>query len=157
VFAACCVSLVFGACGSDAPAPAADAGSGGGPTLIVENPGSGSAGRPAAIGGGGSSAPNTTSAGASAAGSGGTLASAGSPAAGAGGSVAGDGGALSAGAGGAGGAGGDDDDDVFGGLFPTPQVSCDGLICLEDADCASLYPDEDAACHFTHCEDLVCK
>ena len=71
--------------------------------------------------------------------------------------AAGSGGVLSeGGAGGTGGAAGDDAD-IFGGLFPAPQVSCDGLVCLEDADCASLYPDEDAACHFTHCEDLVCK
>lgn len=160
MFVACCVSLIIGACGTDTPPAAPAAGSGGSPVLVVANPGSG--GRPAAISGGsgaGSSAPGST-AGASAAGSGGMLASAGAAAAGTGGrSAAGSGGASSAGAGGAGGTGGaaGDDDDIFGALFPAPQVSCDGLVCLEDADCASLYPDEDAVCHFTHCEDLVCK
>ena len=131
--AACCVSLIIGACGSDTPAAAPAAGSGGGPALVVENPGSG--GRPAAISGGsgaGSSAPHAT-AGAAAAGSGGSIASAGAAAAGTGGSsAANSGGAPSAGAGGAGGAGGDTggagDDDILGALFPAPQVSCDDVV-----------------------------
>jgi hypothetical protein len=160
VFAACWLST-FGGCGSQAPTPPMAAGSGGAPVLVVENPGS--AGRVAAVGGSeaaGVSAPSPGGAGATAAGSGGVSASAGAAAAGRA-AIAGSGGNVSAGAGGSGVAGGasaaDDDDDLLGGLLPTPQVSCDGLVCLEDADCADLYPDEDALCHFTHCQDLTCQ
>jgi hypothetical protein len=62
--------------------------------------------------------------------------------------------------GGAGGAAGSSaEDDPFGlnGIFGDPgALSCEGLLCLEAADCAALYPDETAACKFTKCEDFVC-
>jgi hypothetical protein len=79
--------------------------------------------------------------------------------AGAGGSA----GAAGSGAG-AGGAAGEDDPGtvdplaLFGlGSAGAAAVSCTDLACFELADCANLYPDENAACHFTRCEDLTCK
>ena len=69
------------------------------------------------------------------------------------------GGAAAAGMGGADAADASVEDDFFG-VFAAPEpdaLSCEGLICLESADCTSLYPDEAAACHFTTCEDFICK
>jgi hypothetical protein len=31
------------------------------------------------------------------------------------------------------------------------------LLCLEDSDCAELYPDETVSCKFTKCVDLMCQ
>jgi hypothetical protein len=70
---------------------------------------------------------------------------------------AGSGGAMAAGSGGAGGAAGAAPDDIFGGLFGPAPLSCDGLLCLEDADCSTLYPDETTACKLTRCVDLFCQ
>jgi hypothetical protein len=50
--------------------------------------------------------------------------------------------------------------DLFGDTMTggaAPQVSCEGMVCLEFADCANLHPDENAVCKFTRCEDLQCK
>ena len=35
--------------------------------------------------------------------------------------------------------------------------SCEGLLCVETADCAMLYPDENATCKFKSCVDFVCQ
>lgn len=159
-------SAALAACGSDTPAgPMAMAGAGGTPDLQVDNPGS--AGKPAAGSGGTSQA----GAGGSAAGSGGAVGAAGGggaagmAAAGSGGSNAGAGGSGgTGGTGGAGGAGGSggaagapESDDPFADLFGPGQISCEGLLCLEDSNCAEFYPDEAATCKFTKCVDFVCQ
>lgn len=145
-----------GACGSD-PAtntPPPVAGSAGHVSEPVDNPVL--AGSRAAVSGGRAAPVN--SAGTLAAGTAAQVA--GSPAAGSGGASGSAGAAGSAGtsSAGAGGAGGDASDDPFGDLFPTPDApSCDGMLCLEAADCTSFYPDAAATCHFTDCVDFVCK
>ena len=48
------------------------------------------------------------------------------------------------------------EEDPFAGLFDPGPVSCDGYICLEAADCASLYPEENTTCKFTNCVDFMC-
>jgi hypothetical protein len=149
------------ACAGEKPADSmAIAGQGGTPSIgPVDNPGSG--GRAAAGSGG---AGTEGSAGAVAAGAGGA-GTAGSTA-GAGGSAAGAGGSTAAGSGGTDGGvdadaavadAGPAEDDPFGGLFGPLLTSCDGLLCLEDADCATLYPDETATCKLTRCVDFVCE
>jgi hypothetical protein len=55
------------------------------------------------------------------------------------------------------GPGPDASDDPFGGLFGPLPTGCDGLLCLEDGDCATFYPDETASCKFTRCVDFVCE
>jgi hypothetical protein len=53
----------------------------------------------------------------------------------------------------------EEEDDLLGLLgVPAPDaVSCEGLLCVETADCASLYPDEAATCKFTSCVDFTCQ
>lgn len=96
----------------------------------------------------------------------GTAGTAGTAAAGAGGSASADMSATSddpldlfgSGAGGASAPGSDPIADLFGpGASGAPAPSCEGLVCLEDADCQNLYPEEHAQCKFTGCVDLVCK
>jgi hypothetical protein len=48
------------------------------------------------------------------------------------------------------------EDDPFAGLFDPGPVSCDGYLCLEAADCAALYPEENTTCKFTNCVDFLC-
>jgi hypothetical protein len=48
------------------------------------------------------------------------------------------------------------EEDPFAGLFGPDEVSCEGLLCLDTADCASLYPEENAQCKFTGCVDFMC-
>jgi hypothetical protein len=165
-------AAAMSACGSDKPEmPMPQAGAAGTPDLQVDNPGG--AGK-AAAGTGGTSSAGT---GGSAAGSGGSSGAAGAAgaagtAAGSGGSTAGAGGSGGAGAGGAGGTGGAggaggsggaggaagaDSDDPFADIFGTDQISCDGLLCLEDSNCADFYPDEASTCKFTKCVDFVCQ
>jgi hypothetical protein len=155
------------ACGDEKPAdPMVIAGQGGTPSIgPVDNPGSG--GRSAAGSGGAGTvgAAGAVAAGTGGAGGGGRAGTAGSTA-GAGGSTAGAGGSTAAGSGGADGGvdadaavadAGSAEDDPFGGLFGPLPTSCDGLLCLEDADCATLYPDETATCKLTRCVDFVCE
>jgi hypothetical protein len=163
------------ACSNGKPAnPMAIAGQGGTPTIeAVDNPGSGGSLAAGSGGAGTSGAAGSIAAGAGAgagvAGSAGSAAGAGGAIAGAGGAIAGAGGATAAaGSGGmaggsAAGAGGESadagpaEDDPFGGLFDPPPTSCEGLLCLEDADCTNFYPDEAATCKLTRCVDLVCE
>jgi hypothetical protein len=42
-------------------------------------------------------------------------------------------------------------------LLGPGEISCEGLLCLEAADCAGLYPEENATCKFTDCVDFACK
>jgi hypothetical protein len=167
------------ACSGDKPADVlGSAGEGGAPAFgTADNPGS--AGTPAADSGGAGSA-GLSHAGTGGAGTAGPTAGAGGSTAGAGGSTAGAGGSTAgasgstagaaAGGGGTGeataGAGGqtgdagmpeEAEDDPFDGIFGPLPISCDGLLCLEDSDCASLYPDETAACKLTKCVDFVCQ
>jgi hypothetical protein len=152
------------ACGGEKPAdPMLIAGQGGTPSIgPVDNPGSG--GRTAAGSGGAGTAglAGAVAAGAGGAGGAGTAGST----AGAGGSAAGTGGSTAAGSGGTDGGvdadaavadAGPAEDDPFGDLFGPLPTSCDGLLCLEDADCATLYPDETATCKLTRCVDFVCE
>ena len=121
-------------------------------------------GRPAANGGGPAAAGAAGSSTLSAGHGGGSAGSSGNAAAGstagAAALAAGSGGA-SAGSGGAGGAAGaagnPAEDDPFAGLFDPPPLSCEGLLCFELGDCATLYPDENTLCKFTRCEDFVCQ
>lgn len=155
---------LLGGCSSKPTASEAAAGSSAVP--VLDNP----AGRPAASGTtSGGAATASPAAGSiartSAAGSGGSAGSAGTTlvAAGSGHATGG----AAAGSGGSGpvagdGAAGDDDPldalDPFGLGSATPAAdSCEGHVCLEDADCASLYPDDAARCKFTRCEDLTCR
>jgi len=127
------------------PAMAADlglAGSTAGSAGMVAIP---SAGATAGAGGSGASA--------SSAGTGG---SAGSDGAGSGGSMVASAGSSAADAGGQPDAGVPDEEDPFLGLLGPAEASCEGLLCLEAADCATLYPDENATCKFTSCVDFVC-
>lgn len=121
------------------------------PPIMVDN--ANEAGSTAA-GSDGSTAGSSGSAGRTAGSSGSAGSSAGSG--GSAGSAAGSGGSAGSSAGSGGSstdAGVPEEEDPFG-LF-TP--SCEGLICLEDADCASLYPDENATCKFTSCVDFFCQ
>jgi hypothetical protein len=162
-------AAAMGGCGSDKPqAPMPQAGAAGTPDLQVDNPGG--AGK-AGAGSGGTSSAGTGGAAAGSGGSSGAAGAAGAAgsAAGSGGSTAGAGGSAGAEAGGAGGAGGasgaggadgaagSDSDDPFADFFGTGQISCDGLLCLEDSNCTDFYPDEAAACKFTKCVDFVCQ
>jgi hypothetical protein len=150
---------LVGACGEDPPpsAVAAAAGQGGAPVQVMDS--RQMSGR-AAAGSAGSVMP---SAGAAAGGIGGHAGNAGNGGAGQAAMGAGNAGGGMAGIGGIGGsgaAGAPAEDDFFGGLFDPPapdELSCEGLLCFEAADCASLYPDETAACKFTRCEDFACK
>jgi hypothetical protein len=109
----------------------------------------------------------TAGTGMAAAGTGAGMAAAGTGTGGQSGSAGGNGSAGRAGAGGAAaGAGGEqadagaaNEDDPFGLFDPAglDELSCEGLLCVEAADCASLYPDEAAACKFTTCQDFVCQ
>jgi hypothetical protein len=158
---------LLSACSSDPAVATQPPAAGAGGAVGFDNPGvprTASAGssspvRPAVAG---------TSASSIAAGSGGQASSAGRAgsagqtsalAAGSGGAAAGTGGAAEGAAGAAGA-----DEDVFGGLFGTDPaaadpaaISCSDLVCFETADCASLHPDENAACKFTSCVDFLCK
>ena len=92
----------------------------------------------------------------SSAGTGGSAGSAGSDGSGSGGSMAASAGSSAADAGGQPDAGPPAEEDPFLGLLGPAEVSCEGLLCLEAADCATLYPDENATCKFTSCVDFVC-
>jgi hypothetical protein len=70
--------------------------------------------------------------------------------------VAGAGGVSAAGAGGAAGAE-DMGDDPVGDLFPPVPASCEGLLCIEDADCGTLYVEQAATCKLTKCVDFTCQ
>ena len=66
-------------------------------------------------------------------------------------------GASGSDAAGQGGSGMPAEDDPFAGLFDPGPTSCEGFLCLDAADCASLYPDENTTCKFTSCVDFSCK
>jgi hypothetical protein len=127
------------------------------------NAGSGGAAgtTPAAVGGSsgaaGTAAAGTAAAGSSAAGSGGAAGGAALPAAGSGAVVELDPFDIF-GLGGAGAGAEPDPLDVFDlGAAGAPAISCSGLVCAELGDCQMLYPDENASCKFTRCEDFECK
>jgi len=159
--ARCLIVLAFtslGACSSEPKQEPANegAGRGGSPALMVDNPGSagttlGSAGMVATSAGAGSGA-GASGASASSAGKGGASAgtggSPGSMAVMAGSSAAGTSAQPDAGV-------PAEEEDPFG-LFGPTEVSCEGLLCLEAADCATLYPEENASCKFTDCVDFMC-
>jgi hypothetical protein len=61
---------------------------------------------------------------------------------------------------GMGSAGAGADPDPIADLFGTAGAgvpTCTGLVCGELADCQDLYPEQNASCKFTRCEDLECK
>jgi hypothetical protein len=41
-------------------------------------------------------------------------------------------------------------------LFPPAPANCEGLICLEDADCGS-YANLAGSCTLTKCVDFTCQ
>jgi hypothetical protein len=169
--------LMIGACGEGSPAaPMGMAGQGGAPVIAsADNPGSagnaaaGSGGSPTlaaagavAAGAGGAGSGSAGSGGAGSGGAGTGAAGTGAAAAGqAGGVAAGSGGTGGSTAGGAGGqgeaAGAEAEEDPFGGIFGTPSDACEGLLCVEAADCTDLYPDEATSCKFTKCVDFQCE
>jgi hypothetical protein len=129
------------------------------PPLMVDNIGSG--GMAGSAGSAGSTVTTSASgSGGSTAGSGGSAGSAGTAgsAAGSGGSSAGSGGSAGSSSAGSSADAGMPEEDPIGDLLGgAGQTSCEGLICLEAADCADLYPDENATCKFTDCVDFMCK
>ncbi|HMI94418.1 MAG TPA: hypothetical protein VK509_23760 [Polyangiales bacterium] len=162
--ARCSIALAFVALGASAcssepeedDSPNMGAGRDALPPLMVNNAASGGA---AAGSAGVVATPSAGigASGASAAGTGGSSAGTGGSSAGAGGSAGST--AMMAGSGTAGAsvdAGVPDEEDPFGGLLGPAEVSCEGLLCLEDADCATLYPEENATCKFTSCADFMC-
>jgi hypothetical protein len=161
------VALAFvslGACSSESKEKpdTKTAGQGSLPPVVADNVGSAS---PAAGSAGMVATPSTSagasgaiasSAGTSGGGAGASGNSAGtSGGAGSAGSMAAMAGSSAAGAGDPPDAGVASDDDPLG-LFGPEEVSCEGLLCVEAADCATLYPDENATCKFTNCVDFEC-
>ena len=152
----------LGACASESKkGDMKTAGQGALPPLMADNIGSagtaaGSAGTVAtpSAGAGGTSASSAGTSGGNA-GTGGNTAGTSGGSAGSAGSMAAMAGSSAAGAGDPPDAGAPDDEDPFGLLGPA-EVSCEGLLCVEAADCATLYPDENATCKFTTCVDFEC-
>ena len=161
--------LMFAGCGSSATEDESSAGSGGSNIPVVGNyPSAANAGQNGLASGfkgwrndaaaGSSGASGMKAAAGGGAGSAGSAGAAGA----AGNAAAGSGSAGAAGNAGAAGAAGDasQDDplDLFGsGGSSSATSTCEGMICVEDRDCQDLYPDENARCKFTRCEEFECK
>ena len=161
----CCLialaSLSLGACssegdGEDEKPDMAAAGQGGAPSATAGDLGlGGSTAGSAGIVATPSAGAGVSGSSVSSAGTGGSAGSAGADTAGSGGSMA-SAGSSAADAGGQPDAGVPAEEDPFAGLLGPAEVSCEGLLCLDAADCATLYPEENTTCKFTSCVDFVC-